>query len=113
MENIIIVASNLYIIRNWLVSDLAGMCINELNLKPLFATPYKNEYLKVSNEERYENIYITHDDIDNSLKLFLIYNVDPLISINKVHNHPSKMYRLINGQLEQYFDEPESRLRQE
>ena len=56
----------------------------------------------------------TSDDIDSGIDLFARSGGDAVVSISSVGSfHPSRMYRLVDGELEPVAEEPEARLRQD
>ena len=55
----------------------------------------------------------TGEDIDEALQILIETGADSVISVYQVSDHhPSRMYRLVDGRLVSYADEPEGRLRQ-
>ncbi|OVE76444.1 hypothetical protein BVX97_00990 [bacterium E08(2017)] len=53
------------------------------------------------------------DDIDAAVDMFFESKAESLISVTRVEdNHPSRMYRLEEGRLDAYAQEPKARLRQ-
>ena len=74
-----------------------------------------------ANGERYDAVVVLQPttplrqpaDIDNSLRLLADTGADTVISVYQVEDHhPARMYRLLDGYLQPYDQEPPGRLRQ-
>lgn len=58
MKHIVFVAPNSFVVRNWLSSGLASLCQEQLDLSPVFVTPFYDEAFQCHDGSTFKNCYI-------------------------------------------------------
>jgi hypothetical protein len=58
MKSIAFVAPNLYVVRNWVASGLARLCADELQLTPVFLSPFSDELIACPSGRRFRNHHL-------------------------------------------------------
>lgn len=61
-DNILFVAPNMYVLRNWIATGLADQCMDSLNLSPVFLTQFSDQQYTSPAGRTYSNFYLPTAD---------------------------------------------------
>lgn len=100
-DNILFVAPNSYVLRNWIASGLVDMCQDELNLLPLFVTHFSDPTFESPLGRQYTNCHVsTTVNKDKEIPagfsrlLYLIYYLRLRTSAQEIVNGSIRMMML-------------------